>query len=58
MCMPDHPVRAMENWGLILFQQDALFYNPDVDTASHQLDVALTLAHEICHFVSVMVEQL
>lgn len=40
---------AMENWGLITYQENALCNNPGVDDWDGQREVAVTIAHEVAH---------
>ena len=41
----------MENWGLVIYKEDSLWFSDVLHPASRQLDVLLTLAHEIAHMV-------
>jgi hypothetical protein len=38
-----------ENWGLILYREGALLYNPATDGISEENSVVSTVAHEIGH---------
>ncbi|PAA81989.1 hypothetical protein BOX15_Mlig018792g3 [Macrostomum lignano] len=40
---------AMENWGLIIYQQNILMYNENTTTTLSKLTNALTVSHEIVH---------
>ncbi|XP_030841204.1 aminopeptidase N-like [Strongylocentrotus purpuratus] len=40
---------AMENWGLITFQETALLYDSRVNSASNKQYVASSLSHELTH---------
>lgn len=39
---------AMENWGLITFQEDVLLCDP-INCLTDQIDIAYTICHEIAH---------
>jgi len=39
----------MENWGLLMFRESALLYNPNTSTVSNKQWIATTVAHEISH---------
>lgn len=50
--LPDLEVAGMENWGLIMYQEEALLYD---EKASSQLEkhvILILIAHEIAHQVS------
>ncbi|PAA80768.1 hypothetical protein BOX15_Mlig022521g3 [Macrostomum lignano] len=40
---------AMENWGLIIYQQNILVYDENTTTTKSKLSNALTVSHEIVH---------
>ncbi len=42
---------AMENWGLIIYGEGVMLYNPDNYTLHNQRTVAHFMAHEIAHMV-------
>ncbi|ESN97951.1 hypothetical protein HELRODRAFT_85035 [Helobdella robusta] len=42
-------IGAMENWGLVLFIPNFLFYNADDNTETDKTMVAIVLAHELAH---------
>lgn len=46
---PDFSAGAMENWGLILYRETALLYNPDKDTYGNKARVNVVVAHELAH---------
>ena len=52
MAVPDFPAGAMENWGLILYRETALLYDPKSSAASNKQRVAVVVAHELAHMVS------
>ena len=49
--IPDFPDVAMENWGLITFDETELLYNEESDPANSRQRVALVIAHELAHQV-------
>ncbi|KAM5194674.1 aminopeptidase Q [Mantella aurantiaca] len=49
VAMPDLGVGAMENWGLITFQESSLMYNPDQKFSTSKALTSLIVAHEIGH---------
>lgn len=42
---------AMENWGLIIYAEQALIYNPMVHPLSVLEEVVMTVSHELAHQV-------
>jgi aminopeptidase N len=55
-CMSDHialPSRsgAMENWGLITYNEYYLLIDPETSQATGYFDVACVIAHELAHQV-------
>ncbi|EDV29668.1 uncharacterized protein TRIADDRAFT_20166 [Trichoplax adhaerens] len=49
VAVPDFAAGAMENWGLILYRETALLYDPNVSAANNQQRVAYVVAHELAH---------
>ena len=49
--VPDFASGAMENWGLILYRDYNLLYDPQASTALHEQRVITIIAHEIAHQV-------
>nr|XP_006821163.1 PREDICTED: aminopeptidase N-like [Saccoglossus kowalevskii] len=47
--VPDFAAGAMENWGLILYRETALLYDPDVSSATNKQRVAVVVSHELAH---------
>lgn len=41
----------MENWGLVLYRETALLYEPGVSSSENKLMVTLIVAHEVAHTV-------
>ncbi len=51
VALPDFAVGAMENWGLILYRENNMWYDEN-STTSRTLENILTVTiHEISHFV-------
>lgn len=51
MAVPDFSGGAMENWGLVLYRETALLYEPGVSSSENKLMVTLIVAHEVAHTV-------
>ncbi|KAK3095719.1 hypothetical protein FSP39_018048 [Pinctada imbricata] len=49
VAVPDFSGGAMENWGLVIYRETALLYDPDVSSGENQLMVTLIVAHEVAH---------
>lgn len=49
VAMPQLSVGAMENWGLITFEESSLMYNPDKKFTTSRALTSLIVAHEIGH---------
>ncbi|XP_058118583.1 membrane alanyl aminopeptidase-like [Anopheles ziemanni] len=47
--MPDFSAAAMENWGLIIYRESFLLYDPLEDTSLDQQQITTTIAHELAH---------
>ncbi|KAL2747896.1 putative aminopeptidase-2 [Vespula maculifrons] len=43
------PVRAMENWGLFIFRESQLFYDPNIVPLSQYYSILTTMSHVISH---------
>ena len=52
VAIPDFASGAMENWGLILYRETALLYDPGYNTEMRKHSVAGIIAHELAHMVS------
>lgn len=52
MAVPDFSAGAMENWGLVIYRETALLFDPLVSSSSNKYMVTLIVAHEIAHTVS------
>ena len=51
IAVTDFAFGAMENWGLIVYRESAMLYDPIVNFASNKRSVATTVAHELAHMV-------
>ncbi|XP_071788435.1 aminopeptidase N-like isoform X2 [Asterias amurensis] len=49
VAIPDFAAGAMENWGLILYRETALLFDPLLNSASNQQRVAVVVSHELAH---------
>ncbi|GAB1599810.1 glutamyl aminopeptidase-like [Argonauta hians] len=49
VAVPEFNAGAMENWGLVIYRETALLYDPDVSSSSNKYMVTLIIAHEIAH---------
>ncbi|KAI8500624.1 hypothetical protein Bbelb_214420 [Branchiostoma belcheri] len=49
VAVPDFAAGAMENWGLIIYRETALLYNPATDAQSNKKRVATVVVHELAH---------
>ena len=49
--VPDFQAGAMENWGLILYRETALLYDPRESSTSNKQRVAVVVSHELAHQV-------
>ena len=53
LAVPDFGSGAMENWGLILYSEKALLFDPSTGTAARKQRVVEIIAHELAHQVCV-----
>uniref|UniRef100_A0A8C2Z2E4 Aminopeptidase n=1 Tax=Cyclopterus lumpus TaxID=8103 RepID=A0A8C2Z2E4_CYCLU len=49
IALPDLGVGAMENWGLITYQEGGLLYEDGVSSLLHKEVIATLIAHELAH---------
>lgn len=49
LAVPKHPYAAMENWGLSVFVEQKILLDPEVSSASYQMELTMVVVHEICH---------
>ena len=57
LAVPDFGSGAMENWGLILYSEKALLFDPSTGTAARKQRVVEIIAHELAHQVCVCVRE-
>ena len=50
--IPDFAAGAMENWGLILYRETALLYDPRESSTGNKERVAVVVSHELAHQVA------
>ena len=51
IAVPDFAAGAMENWGLVIYRETALLFDPKINSPSNQQRVAVVVAHELAHQV-------
>ncbi len=56
VAVPNFIALAMENWGLIVYHESAMIYNPNRDSVYVKERVAMIVSHEIAHQVSACLE--
>nr|XP_020470344.1 aminopeptidase N-like isoform X2 [Monopterus albus] len=49
IAVPDLYPLAMENWGLVTYQEGSLLYEEGVSSLLHKEDIATVIAHELAH---------
>lgn len=49
VAVPDYPLGAMENWGLITYRETRMLYDERVSTERNLASVTLSIAHELSH---------
>lgn len=54
IAVPDFQAAAMENWGLVMYQESYMLYEEGVSPFDHKRSVARIVCHEIAHQVSVI----
>lgn len=52
IAVPDFAAGAMENWGLMIYREATMLWDPKIGTANSQQKVASVISHEIAHQVS------
>lgn len=52
IAIPDFQAVAMENWGLVMYYEPTLLYNPAVPTTELKEQVVSIISHELAHMVS------
>lgn len=53
VCVPDF-LAAMENWGLVLYQDVYFLWNESKSTMHDKYMVTMVIAHEVSHTVSMI----
>lgn len=53
IALPDSDPAAMENWGLITYLESAFLYEEGVSPEFQKQQIAILIAHELAHQVSV-----
>ena len=51
IAVADFAAGAMENWGLVIYRETALLFDPAINSASNQQRVAVVVTHELAHQV-------
>lgn len=54
--MPDLGIAAMENWGLVTYQEGSLLYEEGVSSALVKQMITMLIAHELAHQVRVYIK--
>lgn len=49
--IPDFALGGMENWGLVMYRETALLYDPENNSDSTKQRVAAVISHELSHQV-------
>ncbi|KAJ7394007.1 hypothetical protein OS493_003679 [Desmophyllum pertusum] len=49
IAIPNFAFAGMENWGLIMYRETALLYQPGASSESHKQRVSTVLSHELAH---------
>ncbi|KAJ8035810.1 Aminopeptidase N [Holothuria leucospilota] len=49
VAVPDFSAGAMENWGLIIYRETALLFDPMQNSAANKQRVAVVVSHELAH---------
>ena len=55
IAVPDFQAGAMENWGLIIYRETALLYDPQEFSTGNKQRVCLVVSHELAHQVSLFI---
>ena len=51
VAVPDFAAGAMENWGLIIYRETTLLYDPNESSTGNKERVVVVVAHELAHQV-------
>ncbi|CAH8834823.1 unnamed protein product [Trichobilharzia szidati] len=49
VAVPDFAAGAMENWGLMIYREATMLWDPEYGTAGTQQKVATVISHEVAH---------
>ncbi|CAH8473491.1 unnamed protein product [Schistosoma margrebowiei] len=49
VAVPDFAAGAMENWGLMIYREATMLWDPEFGTAATQQKVATVISHEVAH---------
>ncbi len=49
IALPDFNAGAMENWGLVLYRESILFFDPKTSSQASQQSTVVVIAHELAH---------
>ncbi|XP_062585470.1 uncharacterized protein LOC134247152 isoform X2 [Saccostrea cucullata] len=49
IAVPDYPLGAMENWGLITYRESSMLFDPEVSSETNKERVTKTITHELSH---------
>jgi len=52
LAAPDFDAGAMENWGLVLYREPYLLWDPAIDTIWNKYSVTSIIGHELAHQVT------
>lgn len=52
IALPDLDVAGMENWGLIMYQEEGLLYEENISSQLQKHIIAILISHEVAHQVS------
>ena len=52
VAVPDFLIGAMENWGLIIYREAGILYEPELSSATDQQWLVELIVHELAHQAS------
>ncbi len=52
IAVPDFEAGAMENWGLIVYRESFLLFDPLMSSARDKIQIAEVVVHELAHQVN------
>lgn len=53
VAVPDFGPEAMGNWGLILYKESSMLFDPEESSESDKQGVAMLVSHELAHQVRI-----